>query len=81
MGLLMKKTISKSQFKARALEFFREVESTGETVIITDHGKPTLQLSRLQADGGEALAQLRGSVLRYDRPADPVGEDDWEVAR
>jgi hypothetical protein len=22
---------------------------------------------------------LRNSILRYDRPTDPVAEDDWEV--
>jgi prevent-host-death family protein len=36
--------VSKSQFKAKALEFFRQVESTGESVIITDHGVPTLEI-------------------------------------
>jgi antitoxin (DNA-binding transcriptional repressor) of toxin-antitoxin stability system len=32
--------VSKSQFKARALEFFRQVETTGEPLIVTDHGEP-----------------------------------------
>jgi prevent-host-death family protein len=32
--------ISKSQFKAKALELFRQVEATGEPLIITDNGQP-----------------------------------------
>ena len=26
-------------------------------------------------------ASLRGSVLRYDDPIEPVADDDWELAR
>ena len=26
-----------------------------------------------------ALAKLRGTVLRYDCPTDPVGVEDWEA--
>jgi hypothetical protein len=27
----------------------------------------------------DPLGQLRGSVLRFDDPFAPVGENDWEV--
>lgn len=43
---VMKSEISKSRFKAQALEFFREIEATGKSVIITDHGKPALEAPR-----------------------------------
>lgn len=75
----MAKTISKSQFKARALEFFREVETTGEPVIITDHGEPRLEVRPYRAPVAAGLEDLRLSVLHYDRPFDPVGEEDWEL--
>ena len=29
--------VSKSEFKAKAREFFRQVEASGESVIVTDH--------------------------------------------
>ncbi|HHW08707.1 MAG TPA: type II toxin-antitoxin system Phd/YefM family antitoxin [Firmicutes bacterium] len=70
--------MSKSQFKAQALKYFREVEQTGQPIIITDHDKPVLRLVPYTVDGDQALQALRGSVLRYDRPTDPVGGDDWE---
>lgn len=73
--------VSKSQFKAKALEYFREVESSGQTVVITDHGQPTLEIRRFQSPSRSPLDVLRGSVLRYDRPLDPVGSDEWEAAR
>ena len=71
--------VSKSQFKARALEFFRQVEATGESIVITDHGQPKLELSPYRQPVRDPLAALRGSVLRYDRPTEPVGEEDWDA--
>ncbi|MDR6493781.1 type II toxin-antitoxin system Phd/YefM family antitoxin [Paraburkholderia sp. 22099] len=38
------KRVSKSEFKAKALEFFRQIESSGESMIVTDHGKPALEV-------------------------------------
>ncbi len=71
--------VSKSTMKARALEYFRLVERTGQGVIITDHGRPVLKLLPDSADPSEALAALRGSVIRYDDPTEPVGLEHWEV--
>jgi antitoxin (DNA-binding transcriptional repressor) of toxin-antitoxin stability system len=76
----MPNRVSKSQFKARALEFFRQVETTGEPLIVTDHGQPKLEIRPYQSSARNPLDVLRGSVLRYDRPTDPVGDDDWDVA-
>lgn len=74
-------TFSKSQFKARALEIMRVVEATGESIRITDHGRVVLELKpATDAVAEDALAQLRGSVLQYDSPFEPVGEDLWEAA-
>jgi prevent-host-death family protein len=72
--------ISKSHVKARALEYFRMVERTGRPVIITDRGVPVLQIVPYQRDPGEALRALRDSVVRYESPMAPVGEEDWESA-
>ena len=74
-------TVSKSQFKARALEFFRYVETSGETLIVTDHGRPTLEIRPYRAVDLNPFDILKGSVLEYDNPTDPVGEDDWDAAR
>ena len=73
--------VSKSEFKAKALEFFRQVESSGESLIVTDHGRPTLELRPYSDASRDPLDILRGSLLRYDNPLDPVGDDDWEAAQ
>lgn len=72
------KTLSKSRFKARALEYFREVERTGQELVITDRGRPVAKIVPFRAEPGQALMALRDSVARYDAPCEPVGEDDWE---
>lgn len=73
--------ISKSEFKAKALEFFRQIEASGESIIITDHGKPALEVRPFRGEGRRPLDMLKGSVLRYENPTDPVADDEWEAAR
>lgn len=73
--------VSKSRFKARALEYFRQVESTGQPLIITDRGRPVLKLVPYRDDPREALRVLRDTVVRYEAPTEPVGEEDWEAER
>jgi hypothetical protein len=50
-------------------------------LIVTDHGRPTLELRPYRDNARDPLELLRGSLLRYDNPTDPVGEDDWEAAQ
>ncbi|MBB71849.1 MAG: prevent-host-death protein [Legionellales bacterium] len=73
-------SISKTEFKARALEILRAIEQGGDTVIITNHGTPTLEIKRLRQDTRSPLEQLKGSVVKYDAPTAPISDDDWENA-
>lgn len=77
----MKTEISKSRFRARALEIFRSVELTGEPVIITDRGNPTLIVKPYSAPSSSPRQRLKDSVLRYEAPFDPVGEEDWDALK
>lgn len=74
----MVKQVSKSEFKPKALAYLREVERTGETLIVTDHGRPVVRIEP-HAPAEDVLARLRGCVLRYEAPTEPVGEGDWEA--
>ena len=75
----METEVSKSQFKAKALEILRRVEATGEPVLVTDHGKPTIEVRRYRSLERSPLDLLRGSVVDYLDPTEPVGEQDWEA--
>ncbi len=72
-------TISKSRFKPRALEYFREVERTGRPLVITDRGRPVLRIVPYEQDAEALLASFRGAVLRYDDPTEPVAVEQWEA--
>ena len=73
-------TVSKSRFKARALEYFREVERTGRPLVVTDHGTPVIRIVPYTEDPANAFTELRDTVVRYEAPTDPVGVEDWESA-
>ena len=77
----MENMISKSEFKPRALYYFREVERTGNELIISDHGKPVLKIVPYVEDPEESLKVLRDTVLKYEDPTEPVGLEDWEALR
>lgn len=70
----METEISKSRFKAQALEIFRKIEKTGTPVVITDNGTPVLSVTKYRAGARNALSRLKGSVLRFDQPTAPVDE-------
>jgi hypothetical protein len=74
----METEISKSKFKAHALEIFRHIEKTGKPVVITDNGTPTLTVAKFRPRAHDPLARLKGSVLRFDQPLAPVDES-WEA--
>lgn len=74
----METLISKSHFKARALEIFRKIEQTGTPVVITDNGTPTLSVTRYHGSALDPLARLKGSVLRFSRPTAPIDEP-WDA--
>jgi antitoxin (DNA-binding transcriptional repressor) of toxin-antitoxin stability system len=79
--VIMEMKISKSWFKPRVLEYLRQVEHSGEPIIVTDHGRPVIEVRRYVARDHDPLERLHGSVRRYEEPFEPVGESDWDAAR
>lgn len=79
-GYRAAKSNIENRVKAKALEFFRQVEASGESVIVTDHGRPALEVRRFRGTDRNPLDVLRGTVVRYDNPTEPV-DVEWEAAR
>ena len=73
--------VSKSQFKAKALEYFRQVEAAGASIVVTDHGEATIEVRRYRTPKRDPLALLRGTALAYSQPTEPVDADAWDAAR
>lgn len=61
-------TMSKSYLKAHMLEVFRRLEAEGETLVVTDRGRPVLQISPIaRTEKVESLfADVRGRGLLPD---------------
>lgn len=74
----MTQTVSKSKFKAKALEYLRDVENGRKELIITDHGRPVVKVVPLLTGAGDLLAPFRGTLTSYRDPLEPVGTGDWE---
>ena len=77
----MEQVVSKSQFKPRALHYFREVQEKGVELIITDHGKPVIKIIPFVEKPEEALDRLRNTVIKYEDPTEPVGLEDWAALK
>lgn len=73
------KHVSKSQFKARVLEYLRNIETTGEALVITDRGNPVVELRPYRPYKRCPLEVLSGSVIEYKEPFEPVIEDGWDI--
>lgn len=71
--------VPKSKFKPKAFAYLRRVEQ-GDQVCITDHGRRVVDIVPHRSHDDQALSELRGLVLKYDRPLDPV-DVDWEAGR
>ncbi len=78
--VLKMEPISKTEFKAHALEILRRIEQSGEPRTITNHGRPTLEIKKLRQRQDSPLAVLKGTVIKYEAATSPIAEDDWENA-
>jgi prevent-host-death family protein len=81
IGMKKQNTVSKSKFKSKALEYFRQVEQTGKPIVITDRGKPSLKVVPYSSDPSENLKFLRGTLIEYKEPFKPVGAKDWKALK
>lgn len=74
-------TISKGKLKARMLEIFREVEESGQELIVTDNGKPVLKIVPIMQKKtvDEVFGDLFGKVIIHEDLNTPT-IDEWEDA-
>ncbi|MFN0155123.1 MAG: type II toxin-antitoxin system Phd/YefM family antitoxin [Gaiella sp.] len=71
----MERTISATQFKARCLALLDEVAETGQSIVVTKHGKPVARVAAAQPP-----RSLQGSVtfLVSDEELIAPLYPDWE---
>jgi prevent-host-death family protein len=65
--------ISAAAFKATCLQLMDSVRETGVEYVITKHGTPVARLVPYASSERQSLfGSMKGTVLGYDRPFDPV---------
>lgn len=73
--------VGAAEFKARCLELIDQVKESRAEYVVTRHGEPVARLVPVDASAaGSPLGVMRGTVLKYDRPFDPVPAT-WSVAQ
>lgn len=82
--------ITRAEFEKRMPELIDQLSRTGETILVIDGGKTLFEMKAPERPpltdderrrGEDSLKRLRGTLLKYERPFDPVGEEDWEVLK
>lgn len=66
MVTFTQRTLSASAFKAQCLALMDEVERTGESVLITKHGRPVAQLAPARTEGRSVFGMHAGRVIELD---------------
>ena len=67
------KRVPAAVFKARCLELMDRVRETGAEYIVTKHGRPVARLVPYEEPERKTLfGALKGTVLKYERPLDPI---------
>jgi prevent-host-death family protein len=73
--------VAAAEFKARCLELMDRVRETGVEYVVTKHGRPVAKLVPYR-EGARAsfFGSMEGTVLRYERPFDPI-EAEYDLDR
>jgi prevent-host-death family protein len=62
-----------AEFKAKCLELMDRVRETGGEYVVTKHGKPFAKLVPYTEPTRKSFfGSLKGTVLKYERPFDPI---------
>jgi prevent-host-death family protein len=77
------RTIPAGEFKAKCLAIMDEVQSRGESIVITKRGKPIVRVTPLEsasaAEPRPIFGAMRGmAVIAGDIVKSPYSEEEWE---
>jgi prevent-host-death family protein len=80
-GANTRQPVAAAEFKATCLELMDRVRETGVEYVVTKHGVPVARLVPY-AEPGKAkfFGSMKGTVLGYDRPLDPL-DDEYSIDR
>jgi prevent-host-death family protein len=70
--------VSKSQLKAKMLAYLRQVEDTGDELVVTDNGRPVVKIVPIAKarSAREVFGDLRGRVVYHGDILEGTA-DEW----
>ncbi len=70
-------TISKSKLKANMLKVFREVEASGEELVVTDRDRPVLRILPFSRKGSvdEVFGHIKSKPVYFEDIDTPTTEE------
>ena len=72
-------SVAAAEFKATCLELMDRVRETGVEYVVTKHGKPVAKLvPYLEPKPRKVVGSMKGTVLKYERPFDPI-DAEWDI--
>lgn len=75
-------TVSKSKFKAKALEYFRIVQTSGQPMIVTHNNRPVAKVIPFKEESSEDVFKKLGQAITFIGDIEsPVGVNDWEALK
>ena len=71
-------TVSKSKLKTHMLQIFRQIEQSGEEIIVTDNNRPVLRILPIsrKASVEEVFSSYRDKLILHENPDIPT-IDEW----
>ncbi len=73
--------LSAAEFKATCLELMDRVRESGVEYVVTKHGTPVAKLVPYTDPEKKSLfGSMKGTVLKYERPLDPI-DADYDINR
>ena len=76
----MERTLSKDELQARMYEVFRELEATGDELLITEDGRPVLKVVPIQLRPKRSVQEVFGDVqghMVYFADINTPTIDEW----
>jgi len=82
-GLVTSRQVAAAEFKAKCLRIIKEMQETGESVVVTRRGHPVAIVSLPpSAEPAKPIFGSIGSVIKYDDPFESAtSPEDWSALR
>jgi prevent-host-death family protein len=76
-----RESVAAAEFKARCLELMDRVRETGAEYVVTKHGVPVAKLvPYVPPKRPSFFGSMKGTLLKYERPFDPI-DGEYDINR